>query len=261
MANNKVETLQKKISDTPSAGLFYLLSEEYMRLGLYDEAEILCKQGILRHPDYICAHILLGKIYMAKRLLKDAVKEFEAVIKLMPHNLYAYKKLTEIYAAIGDNDKALELYVKALSSGIDKQTPPRKSRVLLPKTINNTQILNKETKLKVQERAVSDFHISQKTPNPICNPVFPPNPQPAVRPSDNEDLFEFILESFADNGILADDDILTTFQDINDEIINHYDFGAINQSISVNIEENSKIKKLDNMLLRLKMRQQEISLC
>ncbi|MBF0542378.1 MAG: tetratricopeptide repeat protein [Nitrospirae bacterium] len=235
MAAKKVETLQTKISQTPSTGLFYLLSEEYLRLGMFDEAEILCKQGIERHPDYICAHILLGKIYMAKREYKEAIKAFEAVIKLMPSNLYAYKKLTEIYASLGQKDKAIDLYLKALSSGTEKSKVSKRSRVFLPKS----EMLKKEIK-------PCDFE----------------------KPSENEDLFKFILESLGqpfDNERFTDDGFLTNFQDINEELTTQnlqssYKISETNQSTEVNCKENTKLKKLDNMLLSLKRRQQQFCL-
>lgn len=183
--SNRIDSLKAKLSHDPSPGLFYLLSEQYMGLGMYDEAETLCRQGVADHPDYLCAHVLLGKIYIIKGLYNQAIMEFEEVLRTMPDNLYAYKKLSEIYAACGDKDKAVQLYLKVISTKTDD-----------------------------------------------------------IEPLSEKDL-EYASLQVLDNKKLTDEHILTEPSDINK------DFESAQSTRQI-------IKKLDNMLTRLKQRQQEV---
>jgi tetratricopeptide (TPR) repeat protein len=52
--------------------------------------------------------VLLGKIYYEKGMLDEAKKEFEGVIRIVPDNLFAHKKLAEIYRDTGEADLAIK---------------------------------------------------------------------------------------------------------------------------------------------------------
>jgi tetratricopeptide (TPR) repeat protein len=54
------------------------------------------------------ARVSLGKIYFDRGMLKEAKAEFEKVINAIPDNLYAHKKLAEIYRDLGERDKAVK---------------------------------------------------------------------------------------------------------------------------------------------------------
>jgi tetratricopeptide (TPR) repeat protein len=77
------------------AFLFVPLAEEYRTAGQVDEAIEVLKSGIERQPTYMSARVSLGKIYLAQNMTEEAREEFEKVVKAIPDNLFAHKKLAE----------------------------------------------------------------------------------------------------------------------------------------------------------------------
>lgn len=135
MGLQDLERLQQKIAKDPDSKLFVPLAEEYRKAGLVDDAINLLVQGLEKHPNYLSAHVLLGKIFMEKRMLAEAKNEFQKVIAIIPDNLYAHKKLADIYRELGDRkDTVSELriilnlnpadeWALATLSAIEKELP------------------------------------------------------------------------------------------------------------------------------------------
>jgi tetratricopeptide (TPR) repeat protein len=272
MSNDKIEALKAELLQNPNSSpnprSFYLLAKEYIALGMSDEAESVCKQGLQRYPEYLCANILLGKIYMARKLNKEAIKEFERVVNIMPSNLFVYKKLTELYYAIGEKDKAVEIYIKILSMGKDNLTYP----VFLPKSkvIPDVSLLSKAKEIDdnkhIQEVASNDrpFKAFDDMESQIKPKDFEETSVYIEEPVFIEELFVFNIQSFntAIDENLYDDNILTVVDNTDEDMIvkpSFIDIGLRTQSMDTGYENNeTKLKKLDSMLLRFKKRQQEV---
>ncbi len=56
-------------------------------------------EGLKNNPDYVTAASYLGKLLLAKGDLAGAQKEFEEVVKHIPENLMAQKKLGDLFIA------------------------------------------------------------------------------------------------------------------------------------------------------------------
>ena len=106
MALEDIERLKEKISRDPNSKLFVPLAEEYKKAGMLDEAIEVLTGGLENQPGYLSARVSLGKIFIDRGMLHEAQTEFEKVIASIPDNLYAHKKLAEIYKELGDKDKA-----------------------------------------------------------------------------------------------------------------------------------------------------------
>lgn len=106
MALEDIERLKEKISRDPNSKLFVPLAEEYKKAGMLDEAIEVLTGGLENQPGYLSARVSLGKIFIDRGMLHEAQTEFEKVIAAIPDNLYAHKKLAEIYKELGDKDKA-----------------------------------------------------------------------------------------------------------------------------------------------------------
>ncbi len=107
MGREEIERLQKKLAKDPDSKLFVPLAEEYRKAGMADEAITVLLQGLERQSHYLSARVALGRIYMERGLLADARDEFLKVTETIPNNLYAHKKLAEIYRALGDRENAI----------------------------------------------------------------------------------------------------------------------------------------------------------
>jgi tetratricopeptide (TPR) repeat protein len=107
MAAKDIEKLKDKFEKDPNSKLFLPLAEEYRKEGLLDQAIDVLQKGLEKHQAYTSARVLLGKIYFEKGLLQEARKEFEGVVASVPDNLFAYKKLSEIYRDTGETELAI----------------------------------------------------------------------------------------------------------------------------------------------------------
>jgi tetratricopeptide (TPR) repeat protein len=115
--------LMDKIAKNPTSRLFVPLAEEYLKSDMPDEAILVLVDGIKNHPTYVAARVMLGKIYLQKKQIAEAKKEFEQVIEVNPENILAGKKLTAIYQSEREIQKAFDLCKKILMiDPSDKET-------------------------------------------------------------------------------------------------------------------------------------------
>ncbi len=101
-----MEKLKKKVENDPSSKLFVPLAEEYRKLGRIDEAINILLNGLKTQPDYMSAVVALGKMYLEKSMTAEAQEAFEKVVNVIPNNLFAHKRLAEMYFEHGEKDRA-----------------------------------------------------------------------------------------------------------------------------------------------------------
>jgi tetratricopeptide (TPR) repeat protein len=110
MSLKEIEKLREKVEKDPNSKLFVPLAEEYRKEGMLDEAVDVLLKGIEGQPGYMSARVSLGKIYLEKGMPGEARAEFENVVRSIPDNLYAHKKLAEIYRDMGEKDLSIRSY-------------------------------------------------------------------------------------------------------------------------------------------------------
>ncbi len=110
MALEDIDKLKEKVKKDPNSRLFVPLAEEYRKTGMLDEAISVLMTGITSQPGYTSARVSLGKIYLEKKMASAAKEEFEKVISAIPDNLFAHKKLAEIYRDSGEKERAIGEY-------------------------------------------------------------------------------------------------------------------------------------------------------
>jgi tetratricopeptide (TPR) repeat protein len=110
MSSKDIEKLKERVDKDPNSKLFVPLAEEYRKEGLVEEAIKVLQEGLERQPGYMSARVALGKIYLEKGLTQEAQGEFENVITAIPDNLYAHKKLADLYRDSGKRDLAIKSY-------------------------------------------------------------------------------------------------------------------------------------------------------
>ncbi|GAB4488414.1 MAG: hypothetical protein OHK006_18820 [Thermodesulfovibrionales bacterium] len=123
MSLKEIEKLREKVAKDPNSKLFVPLADEYRKEGMLDEAIEVLTKGLEKQPSYTSARVALGKIYLEKSMLAEAQKEFEGVVKSVPDNLFAQKKLAEIYRDTGQSDLALKAFRSVLRlNPMDEET-------------------------------------------------------------------------------------------------------------------------------------------
>ena len=112
---SEIAKLTGRISKDPKSKLFVPLSEAYKKAGDIEMAIYVLLEGLKSNPEYVTARSSLGKLLLVKGDLAGAQKEFEEVVKAIPDNLMARKKLGDLFILQDRPHDALPHYKIALS--------------------------------------------------------------------------------------------------------------------------------------------------
>ena len=104
----------RRYQEDPSSRIFAPLAEAYRRLGHYEEAIEVCREGLKLHPDFHGARVTLAKCYLDKRHFVEGRLELEKVVQGVPENFLAQKLLGEVCEELGDLGAAVHSYKMAL---------------------------------------------------------------------------------------------------------------------------------------------------
>lgn len=113
--NAEIDKLTERIAKDPKSKLFVPLAEEHKKAGDIETAIRVLTEGLKNNPGYVTARSFLGRLLMDKGDLPGAQKELEEVIKTIPDNLLAQRKLGDIYVLQGRGTDALPRYKAALA--------------------------------------------------------------------------------------------------------------------------------------------------
>lgn len=114
-AASEITKLTERISKDPKSKLFVPLAEEYKKAGDIEMAVQVLLEGLRNNPGYVTARSFLGRLLLEKGDLAGAQKELEEVIKSIPDNLLAQRKLGDIYVLQGKGNDALVRYKAAVA--------------------------------------------------------------------------------------------------------------------------------------------------
>ena len=112
---SEITKLTERVTRDPKSKLFVPLAEEYKKMGDIEMSIHVLTEGLKNNPGYVTAKTFLGRLLMEKGDLAGAGKEFEEVVKAIPDNLLAQRKLGDIYALQGSSAQALIHYKVAHS--------------------------------------------------------------------------------------------------------------------------------------------------
>ncbi len=113
---SEIEKLERRYAENPQGRNFAPLADAYRKAGEVDQAIELCKSGLEHHPDYVSAHIVLGRCFMGKRSDGEAEQVFRRVLELDPENVIAFKVLADIGTRGGRFDDAVTWLTRLLSA-------------------------------------------------------------------------------------------------------------------------------------------------
>lgn len=112
---SEITKLTERITRDPKSKLFVPLAEEYKKTGDIEMSIHVLTEGLKNNPGYVTAKSFLGRLLMEKGDLAGAQKEFGEVVKAIPDNLLAQRKLGDVYALQGSSSQALVHYKVAYS--------------------------------------------------------------------------------------------------------------------------------------------------
>jgi adenylate cyclase len=85
-------------------------ADAYVYAGQYDRAIEEYQMTLKINPNYFLTHFQLGRVYLAKKMLKESVVEHEKAVDLSDGNLFAIAVLICRYYLIGKIDQANQLF-------------------------------------------------------------------------------------------------------------------------------------------------------
>lgn len=108
--SDKLAELRRRLEEDPSSRIFLELSRELHDSGRFEDAAGVCERGLARHPGYLSARVLLGRIYFDMGRVDEAREQMEGVLSGAPDNLVARRVLAQICQEAGDTAGALDRY-------------------------------------------------------------------------------------------------------------------------------------------------------
>jgi len=114
VAPDRIAELQRRVAAEPSSIAFAQLGEELRRVGANEQAIVVCRTGLERHPGYLSARVTLGRALLEIDRLDEAHAELSIVVSNASDNLAAIRGLAEIHQRRGELGQALDHYRRAL---------------------------------------------------------------------------------------------------------------------------------------------------
>jgi len=206
---SEIIKLTERISKDPKSKLFVPLAEEYKKAGDLEMAIHVLTEGLKNNPGYATARSILGRLLLERGDLSGSQKELEEVVRIIPDNLLAQRKLGDVCILQGKPAEALKHYksvmalnthddeIASMISDIEAGRDVR-SRIAQPK-LQPTQVKAEQSDAKPQPSAVA---MQQKQAAPTSTPtadqvsVKTPSAAPAVTPpvaSTNDEPEEILI--------------------------------------------------------------------
>ena len=105
--SSEIDKLRARYNENPKGRNFAPLADAYRKARQLDEAIALCHEGLQHHPDYVSAHIVLGRCLIDKKDDAAAETSFRRVLELDPENIIALKMLSDIAMRSGRPPEAV----------------------------------------------------------------------------------------------------------------------------------------------------------
>src|SRR5581483_4569935 len=157
-STSEINELKKKLEENSDSLVFAPLADAYRKQGNLEEAFLVCKKGLDKHPNYTSARVVLGRIYQEQGKTDQAVGEFKKVLETDPENLMAHSLLGAIYVEKGDHQSAIEEYQKILTLNPDDE----ETQEALKKAIEKAAGEQKSNPPLKKESAQPEKKITQK---------------------------------------------------------------------------------------------------
>ena len=106
----RIRDLKRRLELEPGSRLFVTLAEELRKRGRLTEALSTLQKGLLAHPNYLSAHVALGRAHLEAGQIRDAIATFTKVLVNDPGNLVSAKSLADIYLSRGESLEAVKKF-------------------------------------------------------------------------------------------------------------------------------------------------------
>ena len=104
----RIEALERRLERNPSSAAFFPLASLLWEKGEARRAEELLENGLLVHPDYAAAGVLLGEILLARGEREEAARRVEKALEITPWNISGRRLRAARHRERGDEAAARE---------------------------------------------------------------------------------------------------------------------------------------------------------
>jgi tetratricopeptide (TPR) repeat protein len=122
-----IRRYEERLAKDPASLGFGLLADLYRKAGRVDDAVAVCRDGLIRHPGYATARLILAKALMARQDFAGALVELEAILRSSPKDVQCHRLAAEAHRRLGRVDAA----VTSLERAASLDPGDRESRALL----------------------------------------------------------------------------------------------------------------------------------
>ncbi len=110
----EIERHAARLEREPGSRVFAQLADAYRKEGLLEEAIQICREGLITHPTYASARVVLGRALLEQGSLDEAEAEFRRVLDQAPDNLVALRLMGDLSVRREQPAEARSYYERAL---------------------------------------------------------------------------------------------------------------------------------------------------
>jgi len=122
-----IRRYEERLAKDPASLGFALLADLYRKAGRVDDAVAVCRDGLMRHPHYATARLILAKALMSREDFTGALAEIEAILRSSPKDVQCHRLAAEVHRRLGRIDEA----VRDLEQAVSLDPGDRESRALV----------------------------------------------------------------------------------------------------------------------------------
>ena len=122
-----IRRYEERLEKDPASLGFALLADLYRKAGRVDDAIAVCRDGLIRHPQYATARLILAKALMSRQDFTGALVEIEAILRASPNDVQCHRLASEVHRRLGRMEDAVGHLERAASL----DPGDRESRALL----------------------------------------------------------------------------------------------------------------------------------
>ena len=187
----EIDRLATAVAKDPRSKEFLPLADEYIKVGMWQEAAGVLEDGLKVYPGFVTAMAALGRVYDQLGQPAKAKAILEDVVRQRPDNLRAHRILAKLYHAEGNADLALLSCTAILNANpFDDEAAAMKRSITgtpdgPPPGKREKKRIGAEPKpdtAKVAPPVTPAFEPSVSTSSPASEPVLETTIQPVPEP-------------------------------------------------------------------------------
>lgn len=93
--DKRIRICRQRFEAAPDSRLFAPLADALRQAGLYEEALVLLEEGLVKHPDFAAAQVILGRALLDAGRADHARRVLQTVLERDRENVVALRLLTE----------------------------------------------------------------------------------------------------------------------------------------------------------------------